>query len=106
MGPSVQARSAHQSPAYPTRLICLQGTMLHEITHNHHGPHDATFYKKLDQYTEVRRPAHSRPWPAALCSALDSLFEVERPCTAGRHDMSAAALLWPGRSWQAAPCCC
>jgi hypothetical protein len=29
------------------------GTMLHEITHNHHGPHDAAFYKLLDQYTEV-----------------------------------------------------
>ena len=29
------------------------GTMLHEMVHNHHGPHNATFYKLLDQYMEV-----------------------------------------------------
>ena len=28
------------------------GTMLHEITHNVQGPHDATFYKILDEVTK------------------------------------------------------
>ncbi|CCH45691.1 DNA damage response protein WSS1 [Wickerhamomyces ciferrii] len=29
----------------------LIGTMLHELTHNKHGPHDAKFYKLLDELT-------------------------------------------------------
>lgn len=29
----------------------LLGTMLHELTHNEHGPHDAKFYKLLDEIT-------------------------------------------------------
>eukprot|EP00232_Nephroselmis_pyriformis_P011873 CAMPEP_0182897128 /NCGR_PEP_ID=MMETSP0034_2-20130328/26705_1 /TAXON_ID=156128 /ORGANISM="Nephroselmis pyriformis, Strain CCMP717" /LENGTH=197 /DNA_ID=CAMNT_0025031029 /DNA_START=63 /DNA_END=652 /DNA_ORIENTATION=+ len=29
----------------------LVGTMLHELTHNVHGPHDAKFYKLLDEIT-------------------------------------------------------
>ena len=32
------------------------GTMLHEITHNIHGPHNAAFYKLLDELWEVRFP--------------------------------------------------
>lgn len=31
----------------------LVGTMLHELTHNEHGPHDAKFYKLLDEITKV-----------------------------------------------------
>jgi hypothetical protein len=30
----------------------LVGTMLHELTHNTCGPHDAKFYKKLEEYIE------------------------------------------------------
>ncbi|KAI5067141.1 hypothetical protein GOP47_0017669 [Adiantum capillus-veneris] len=30
----------------------LVGTMLHELTHNEHGPHDAKFYKLLDEITK------------------------------------------------------
>ncbi|KAH7387621.1 hypothetical protein KP509_16G033200 [Ceratopteris richardii] len=30
----------------------LLGTMLHELTHNEHGPHDAKFYKLLDEITK------------------------------------------------------
>eukprot|EP00898_Chlorokybus_atmophyticus_P001455 jgi/Chlat1/230/Chrsp1S03043 len=29
----------------------ILGTMLHELVHNAHGPHDATFYKLLDEIT-------------------------------------------------------
>lgn len=31
----------------------LLGTMLHELVHNVQGPHNATFYKLLDEITEV-----------------------------------------------------
>lgn len=31
----------------------LLGTMLHELVHNDHGPHDAKFYKLLDEITKV-----------------------------------------------------
>ena len=31
----------------------LLGTMLHELVHNVRGPHDAFFYKLLDEITEV-----------------------------------------------------
>jgi hypothetical protein len=34
------------------------GTMLHEITHNIHGPHNAAFYKLLDELWEARPPVH------------------------------------------------
>eukprot|EP00897_Mesotaenium_endlicherianum_P001197 jgi/Mesen1/11078/ME000099S10515 len=30
----------------------ILGTLLHELTHNRHGPHDARFYKLLDEITE------------------------------------------------------
>ncbi len=40
-----------ESTFYPYDFIL--GTMLHEITHNVHGPHDAAFYKMLDTLTEV-----------------------------------------------------
>ncbi|MCO5603236.1 hypothetical protein L7F22_057384 [Adiantum nelumboides] len=30
----------------------LVGTILHELTHNEHGPHDAKFYKLLDEITK------------------------------------------------------
>lgn len=35
---------------------CMQvlGTMLHELCHNEHGPHNAAFYKLLDEITAVR----------------------------------------------------
>ncbi len=36
---------------YPYDFIL--GTMLHEITHNVQGPHNAAFYKMLDTLTEV-----------------------------------------------------
>jgi hypothetical protein len=31
----------------------LLGTMLHELTHNEHGAHDAQFHKLLDEITNV-----------------------------------------------------
>ncbi|KAJ7530322.1 hypothetical protein O6H91_15G089300 [Diphasiastrum complanatum] len=34
------------------RFEDLVGTMLHELTHNEHGPHDAKFYKLLDEVTK------------------------------------------------------
>lgn len=30
----------------------IVGTMLHELTHNWHGPHDAKFYKSLDELND------------------------------------------------------
>ena len=40
----------------------LLGTMLHELVHNVRGPHDAVFYKLLDEITEV--------CPMACCCTL------------------------------------
>ncbi|KII93965.1 hypothetical protein PLICRDRAFT_411312 [Plicaturopsis crispa FD-325 SS-3] len=41
----------------------VMGTMLHELTHNVHGPHDQTFYKFLeglqDEYDALKRSGYS-----------------------------------------------
>lgn len=34
----------------------IVGTMLHELCHNDVGPHNAQFYKLLDEINLVRRP--------------------------------------------------
>jgi hypothetical protein len=49
-GPDVRARRCAQ----------VLGTMLHELCHNEHGPHNAAFYKLLDEITAVRRAAGPR----------------------------------------------
>jgi hypothetical protein len=36
---------------YPYESVL--GTLLHELTHNECGPHDAKFYKLLDEITKV-----------------------------------------------------
>lgn len=47
----LRLRPSHNNDAfYP--LESLIGTMLHELTHNRHGPHDAKFYKFLDSITK------------------------------------------------------
>ncbi|KAK9864079.1 hypothetical protein WJX84_003247 [Apatococcus fuscideae] len=43
-------KAGDEASFYPYDFIL--GTMLHEITHNVHGPHDAVFYKMLDTLTE------------------------------------------------------
>lgn len=43
-------RPGRESEFYPYED--LVGTMLHELTHNEHGPHDAKFYKLLDEITK------------------------------------------------------
>ncbi|KAH9300947.1 hypothetical protein KI387_012530, partial [Taxus chinensis] len=43
-------RPNRESDFYPYED--LLGTMLHELTHNEHGPHDAKFYKLLDEITK------------------------------------------------------
>lgn len=48
-------KAGDDSSFYPYDFIL--GTMLHEITHNVHGPHDAAFYKMLDTLTEVHTTA-------------------------------------------------
>jgi DNA-dependent metalloprotease WSS1 len=48
---NVRLRYHHSPDAfYPYEDIL--GTMLHEITHNVRGPHDAQFYSILDELTE------------------------------------------------------
>ena len=41
----------HHSPNAFLPYEDILGTMLHEITHNVRGPHDAEFYKVLDEVT-------------------------------------------------------
>ncbi len=54
----------------PRRRAQVLGTMLHELCHNEHGPHNAAFYKLLDEITAVRRtfgprhPTARARWPA------------------------------------------
>ena len=40
----------------------IMGTMLHELTHNKHGPHDATFYAFLstleEEYYDLQRKGY------------------------------------------------
>lgn len=48
-------RSGRESEFYPYESIL--GTLLHELTHNECGPHDAKFYKLLDEITTVRQLA-------------------------------------------------
>jgi len=43
-------RHNHESEFYPYEDVL--GTLLHELTHNVHGPHDAKFYKLLDEITK------------------------------------------------------
>ena len=50
------------------------GTMLHEMTHNIHGPHNAAFYKLLDELWEAR----------SLCSHARS-YTMSRPPIAAAH---------------------
>ena len=38
------------------------GTMLHELAHNIVGPHDASFYKLLDDLTKVRMGGGGGAW--------------------------------------------
>ncbi|KAJ3106695.1 hypothetical protein HDU97_005847 [Phlyctochytrium planicorne] len=38
------------------------GTMLHELTHNVHGPHDAKFYKYLDDLTLELQDLRNKGW--------------------------------------------
>jgi hypothetical protein len=55
------------------------GTMLHELAHNIVGPHDASFYKLLDDLSKVRMGGGGGAWgggagcggwlPAAHCPA-------------------------------------
>lgn len=60
----------------------IVGTMLHELCHNVHGPHDAKFYKLLDTISEVRRHPcymqHMRPvvlrWKRPICVSLRVLY--------------------------------
>jgi hypothetical protein len=48
-------RHNHESEFYPYEDVL--GTLLHELTHNVHGPHDAKFYKLLDEITKVLHTA-------------------------------------------------
>ena len=44
------------TPGPHQQRSCIQvlGTMLHELCHNEHGPHNAAFYKLLDEIKAVR----------------------------------------------------
>lgn len=47
----LRLRSATDSKWFLDRDEII-GTMLHELTHNWHGPHDAKFYKSLDELND------------------------------------------------------
>ncbi|KAF6754332.1 WLM domain-containing protein [Ephemerocybe angulata] len=53
----------HHSPTWFFEEEEIIGTMLHELTHNVHGPHDDKFYKFLsslqDEYDELQRKGYS-----------------------------------------------
>ncbi|KAM5532253.1 hypothetical protein V8D89_014092 [Ganoderma adspersum] len=58
----VRLRSPHAPDTFLPEENVL-GTMLHELTHNVHGPHDAAFYKFLsgleDEYDALRRSGYA-----------------------------------------------
>lgn len=55
IGAGQEIRIRLRQPGRESEFIpyeALVGTMLHELTHNEHGPHDAKFYKLLDEITK------------------------------------------------------
>ncbi len=66
-------RHNHESEFYPYEDVL--GTLLHELTHNVHGPHDAKFYKLLDEITKVLHTAlwHS-PYITVQMEALITMY--------------------------------
>ncbi|TEB38782.1 WLM-domain-containing protein [Coprinellus micaceus] len=64
MGQKIMLRlRPHHSPTWFLEEEEILQTMLHELTHNVHGPHDDKFYKFLsglqDEYEELRRKGYS-----------------------------------------------
>ena len=59
----IRLRPAHDKNTFLPLEEELVGTMLHEFTHNEHGPHDAKFYKFLDglndEYDALRASGYS-----------------------------------------------
>lgn len=58
----IRLRPAHDPNSFLPLEEMLIGTMLHELSHNTRGPHDAVFYKQLDElqdeYDELRRKGY------------------------------------------------
>lgn len=50
----------------------LIGTMLHELVHNVQGPHNAVFYKLLDEITEVLVQTYLAT-ASAICNCVCSM---------------------------------
>lgn len=59
----IRLRPAHDKSSFLPLEDFLIGTLLHEFTHNVHGPHDKKFYDFLDklqnEYDEIRRGGYS-----------------------------------------------
>ena len=59
----IRLRPAHDKNTFLPLEEELVGTMLHEFTHNEHGPHDVKFYKLLDglndEYDALRASGYS-----------------------------------------------
>ena len=58
----VRLREPHDEAQF-LAYDCVLGTMLHELAHTIRGPHDAQFYKLLDELTAVRRRLHAAALP-------------------------------------------
>ena len=61
----------------------LLGTMLHELVHNVQGPHNAVFYKLLDEITEVSS------CPLQLLAQAVTMRVVCWPCLCKKHALLA-----------------
>lgn len=92
-------------------LFCTQvlGTMLHELCHNEHGPHNAAFYKLLDEITAVRRSvARSLLDPMSItraCIRAGSAWHCRSVTTSSRAASPArepALMRPPPAGWAAA----
>ena len=48
----LRLRNAHSRESF-LPYTCILGTMLHELCHNHIGPHNQSFYKLLEELRQV-----------------------------------------------------
>lgn len=80
--------------------------------HNHHGPHNATFYKLLDQYTEVG-PGVTHAIYMCMCAHVGwgpAAGQLVCQCGGRRHGAAglrtpraSCLLLWPAQCMPALP---
>ncbi len=75
----------------------LIGTMLHELVHNVQGPHNAVFYKLLDEITEVLVRLYLAT-ASAICNCKCSMHSATSTCNRSRTSACRSVR----GSWQSA----